>query len=43
MATPKKKQAKSKTKTRKKIWKNKAKNKVFKALNWANLFFKNLK
>ena len=40
MATPKRKLSKSKTKSRKKVWKNKAKKKVLNALNWANLLLK---
>ena len=42
MATPKKKLSKSKTRVRRKIWKNKAKRQVPKALNWASLLLKNL-
>ena len=42
MAVPKKRLSRSKTKTRKKIWKNKANRKALNALNWANLLLKNL-
>ena len=43
MAVPKKRLSKTKTKIRKKIWKNKANKKVLKAINWASLLLKNLK
>ena len=42
MAVPKRRLSKPKTKTRKKIWKNKANKKVLNALNWANLILKDL-
>ena len=42
MAVPKKRLSKVKTKTRKKIWKNKANQKALNALNWARLLLKNL-
>lgn len=42
MAAPKKRLSKSRTKVRKKIWKNKAQRKALNALNWANLLIKNL-
>ena len=43
MAVPKRRLSKSRTKVRKKIWKNKAKRKALNALNWANLLIKNLR
>ena len=43
MATPKKRLSRSKTKIHKKIWKNKARKKVFQALDWANLILKTFK
>lgn len=42
MAVPKRRLSKSRTKVRKKIWKNKAQRKALNALNWANLLIKNL-
>ena len=42
MAAPKRRLSKSRTKVRKKIWKNKAQRKALNALNWANLLIKNL-
>ena len=42
MAAPKRRLSRPKTKTRKKIWKNKANQKALNALNWANLLLKNL-
>ena len=42
MAAPKRRLSKPKTRTRKKIWKNKVNKKVLNALNWANLLLKNL-
>ena len=42
MAVPKRRLSKPKTKTRKRIWKNKAAQNALNALNWANLILKNL-
>nr|UXE30949.1 ribosomal protein L32 [Ostreobium quekettii] len=42
MTTPKRKSSKSKTRLRKRIWKNKASKMALNARNWAKLLLRNL-